>query len=122
MEVTLFNKNVQPVAYIGEDGETLYTWDGRAVAYLHEDKVYGWNGKQLGWFDNGTIFDIFGLRAGFIRSKSPVATPAEPVKPVKHMKPVKGPRQIPVARPVLCYGYSSKNLEDLLEEGSIAKT
>jgi hypothetical protein len=119
MERTLFNKNAKPVAYIGEDGKTIYAWDGRAVAYLHEGKVYGWNGKQLGWFDNGTIFDIFGLRSGFIRSKSPVATPVEPLKPGKHAKPAKGSRQVPIARPALCYGYSTKNLEDLLEEGSV---
>jgi hypothetical protein len=120
VEVTLFNKNAKPVAYIGEDGETVYTWDGRAVAYLDGDKLFGWNGKHLGWFDNGTVFDIFGLRSGFIRSKSPVATPAEPVKPGKHGKPVKAPRQLPVSRPTLCYGYSTKNLEDLLEEGKVS--
>ncbi len=119
MEVTLFNKNAKPVAYIGEDGETVYNWDGRAAAYLYEDKVYGWNGKQLGWFDNGTVFDIFGLRCGFIRSKAPMPTPTEPVKPVKHSKPVRASRQMPVSRPTLCYGYSNKNLEDLLEEGKV---
>ena len=118
METTLFDKNGKAVAYIAEDGKTIYLWDGHAVAYLFEDKVFGVNGKQLGWFDNGTIFDIFGLRSGFIRSKSPVATAMEPPKPAKHLRPVRSPRQMPVARPVLCYGYSNKNLEDLLEEGS----
>ena len=120
MEVTLFNKNAKPVAYIGEDGEAVYTWDGRAAAYLDDDKVFGWNGKQLGWFDNGTVFDIFGLRCGFIRSKSPVATPVEPMKPGKHPKPARGPRQMPVSRPTLCYGFSNHSLEDLLEEGKVS--
>jgi hypothetical protein len=118
METALFNKNGKPVAYIAEDGETIYLWDGRPVAYVSEDKVYDWNGRQLGWFTNGTIFDIYGLRSGFIKTKSPIATEMEPFKPQKHLKPAKGKRQPHVIKPVLCYGYSNKNLEDLLESGS----
>ncbi len=119
METTLFNKNGKPVAYIAGDGENIYTWDGRAVAYLMKDKVYGWNGKQLGWYDNGTIFDIYGLRSGFVLNKSPLVTQVEPVKSRKQTKNVKAIRQLPVVKPALCYGYSTKNLEHLLEEGSI---
>ncbi len=117
-ETTLFNKTGKPVAYIAGDGETIYMWAGRAVAYLSGDKVYGWNGKQLGWFANGTVFDIYGFRSGFVLSKSPIVTQVEPVKSSKHVKNVKGIRQNPVVKPSLCYGYSEKYLEDLLEEGS----
>jgi hypothetical protein len=118
MEITLFNKNGKPVAYIADDHETVYLWDGRPVAYVFEDRVFDWNGRQLGWFNNGTVFDIYGLRSGFIKSKSPIATEMEPLKPQKHLKPVKGESQSQVLKPVLCYGYSNKNLEDLLEAGS----
>jgi hypothetical protein len=117
MEITLFNKNGKPVAYIADDGESIYLWDGRPMAYVSEDKVFDWTGRQLGWFNNGTIFDIYGLRSGFIKSKSPIATEMEPLKPQKHLKPSKGERHSQVLKPVLCYGYSSKNLEDLLEAG-----
>lgn len=119
MEITLFNKSGKPVAYIADDGETIYLWDGRPVAYLSDEKVYGWHGRQLGWFHNGTIFDIYGLRAGFIKTKSPIATEAEPVKSRKHLKPAKGERQTQVIKPILCYGYSNKSLEDLLEVGGV---
>jgi hypothetical protein len=118
METALFNKHGKPVAYIAADGETIYLWDGRPVAYLVDDKVFDWNGRQLGWFNNGTIFDIYGLRGGFIKSKSPIATEVEPLKPHKHLKPVKGERQPQLIKPILCYGYSNKNLEDLLEGAS----
>ena len=117
MEITLFNKHGKPVAYIADDGETVYLWDGRPVAYLSGGKVYGWHGRQLGWFHNGTIFDIYGLRAGFIRSKSPIATEVEPLKSSKYLKPAKGRKRSQVIKPVLCYGYSTQNLEDLLEAG-----
>jgi hypothetical protein len=118
METTLFNKNGRPVAYIAEDGETIYLWDGRPAAFISQEKVFGWNGRQLGWFSNGTIFDIYGLRSGFIRSKSPIVTEREPLKSRKHLKPAKGKKQSQVIKPILCYGYSNKNLEDLLESGS----
>jgi hypothetical protein len=117
METALFNQHGKAVAYIGEDCQTIYTWDGRPAAYLAEDKVYAFNGKQLGWYDNGTVFDIFGLRCGFIRRKSPLATQMEPIKPVKGAKPMKRPRQMPVAKPALLYGFSAKKLEEILEEG-----
>ena len=117
METTLFNKGGRPVAYIGDDGATIYSWDGRAVGYLLEDKVFGWNGRQLGWFDNGTIFDIYGLRAGFFKRKSPIPTDMESGKAAKQAKGIQGIRQSPVAKPVMCYGYSSRSLEEILEEG-----
>jgi len=37
METTLFNKNGKPMAYIADDGETIYLWDGRAAGYLFGD-------------------------------------------------------------------------------------
>jgi hypothetical protein len=117
MENTLFNKSGKPVAYIGEDGETIYLWDGRAVAYLSKDKIYGFNGRQLGWFVNGTIFDVYGMRSGFTQSKSPIPTEAEPVKTLKQPQPHRTERQHSVVKPPLCYGYSEKILEKLLESG-----
>lgn len=118
MEVSLFNKDGKPVAYIAEDGETIYTWDGRAVAYISGDRVYGWNGRQLGWYSDGTIFDIYGYRAGFTKRKSPVATQLEPVKPSRQMPPIKQMPQAPVVKPSLIYGYSRLRLEELLEKGA----
>ena len=117
MEITLFNKNGKPVAYLADDGETIYLWDGRPAAFVAGDKVYDWNGRQMGWFTNGTIFDIYGMRTGFIRSKSPIATEMEPLKPKKHLRPVRGKGQTQVIKPILCYGFSTKNLEDILEAG-----
>jgi hypothetical protein len=117
METTLFNKGGKPVAYIADDGETIYLWDGRAVAYLHNEKIYGFNGRQLGWFVNGTIFDVYGMRSGFTKSKSPIPTEAESTKTLKQAKPHLTERQHAVVKPPLCYGFSDKPLEKLLEDG-----
>jgi len=89
------------VAYIADDRETIYLWDGHAVAYLYEDKVYGCNGKHLGWFVDGIIYDLYELRAGFIKSKCPVAIYAEPAKYTKYAKYVKHTWYISYAKPGL---------------------
>jgi hypothetical protein len=119
MEVALYNKKGKPVAYLTDDGRTIYLWDGSPVAYLDGDRVYGWNGRQLGWFTNGTIFDVYGLRAGFVKSKSPLVTDLEPPKPMKQMTGAKKVKQQQIVKPVMCYGYSGKSLEEMLEEGRI---
>jgi len=120
MEVTLYNKQGKPVAYLANDTGTIYLWDGTPAAYLYEDQIYGWNGRQLGGFVNGTVFDIYGLRAGFIKSKSPLVTDLEPPKTMKQMKGAKKVKQPPVVKPVMCYGYSTQLLEALLAEGKTA--
>jgi hypothetical protein len=117
METSLFNQNGQAVAYLAADGETIYLWDGRAAAYLVEPRVFGVNGRQLGWFDNGTFFDIYGLRAGFIKRRSPIPTDIGPVKPGKKAQSIRKPRQGGLAKPTLCYGYSNKFLEEILLDG-----
>lgn len=35
------------VAYLAEDGETIYLWNDRPVAYLADDSVFSFSGKHL---------------------------------------------------------------------------
>lgn len=93
------------------DGEHLYLWGGEPVAYFYDDKVYGFNGRLLGWFENGWLYD---------RSNHPSLFTTEaaggPVKPVRQVKPVKGVRgvrpvksvrQVAIVRPVRSLNWSS---------------
>jgi hypothetical protein len=120
MEITLYNKNGKPVAYIADDNEnSIYLWNGNVVAYVYEDKIYGWNGKHLGWFVDGIIYDLNGFIVGFTQEKCPVATWAEPAKSAKYAKPAKYAPQSPYARPALTMTYSNKDLEEFLKAGKI---
>lgn len=38
-----------------DNGEDIYTFNGKPVAYLSDNKVYGFNGHHLGWFEKGWI-------------------------------------------------------------------
>ena len=118
-ETTLYNRQGQASAYIAQDGETIYLWDGRAVAYLDGDKVYGWNGKHLGWYSGGLIYDLNGRRTGCISNNCPYGTYAEPAKYAKRVKYVKYVQYVPYVRPVFSFNWSNKPLKTFLEEGSV---
>lgn len=78
-----------PVAYT-EDGIHVFLFTGEPAAYFEQDAVYGYNGKQLGWFNNGWIRDLQGLCVFFSEN----ASGSGPVKPIKRICPIKSIKQI----------------------------
>ncbi len=65
-EISLFNSNGSPVAYVDTDDDdlTIYLWSGKPVAYISGDNIYGFNGKHLGWWVKGIIRDHDGDAVG----------------------------------------------------------
>ena len=106
-ETTIFGKNGAPKAYIAWDDEnTIYSFEGKPLAYVDEqNNVYGFNGRHLGWFEDGILWDHQGQRVGFIESTSPVFTQFEPFKGFKQFKPFKS------------MSNSAMNLLEFLEKG-----
>ena len=66
-EISIFDKSGNAQAYISKD-LTIYLWSGEPVAYLNNSNdlwhVYGFNGKHLGWYINGIIYDNDGNAVG----------------------------------------------------------
>jgi hypothetical protein len=89
--IDFYDRSGAPIAYC-QDGEHIYLFSGRPVAYLSGDAVYTFSGKHIGWFEDGWVRDKQGNCVLFT-----AAAKGGPVKPVKHVKPVKGVKQI---RPV----------------------
>lgn len=119
MEINLYDKKGNAVAYIAEDKEhSIYTWEGRAVCYLVRDMVYGWNGNHLGWFENGIIYDLNGDRVGFVQSKCPVLTTLPTLKSLKYLKNLKNLRTPPYMKPWLKYDVSNVLLADFILQGA----
>jgi hypothetical protein len=57
---TFYDKDGEAVVYLHNG--TFYLWTGEPVAYLHEDQhIYGFNGKHLGWYRSGALYDKAGL-------------------------------------------------------------
>ncbi|MFQ6081804.1 MAG: 4-fold beta flower protein [Candidatus Aminicenantia bacterium] len=116
MELTIYDKAGKPHAYITDDG-TIYLWNGKPVAYLDGEHVYGFNGTHFGWFENGIMYDRQGMRIGFTPQTCPSVTQVEPVKSVKQVKHVKSVQQVPPVKPVFSIGYSTIDLSTFLEGG-----
>src|ERR1022692_3554384 len=57
-EAEFFDSKGTAVAYFDYDDadRTFYLWsEGEPVAHMDEDSLYGFNGKHLGWLQNGVI-------------------------------------------------------------------
>src|SRR5258708_125393 len=93
-EISLFDFKGRATAYIAED-RTIYLWQGKPVAYLDGEQkdgfdVYGFNGKHLGWFKGGILYDNEGYAVGGIKEVFKSPTQLEPIKGLKELKPLKG--------------------------------
>jgi len=60
MVMTFYDSHGKAIAYLHDDGIHIYLFNGRPVAYLYGDAVYGFNGHQFGWFEDGWIRDLNG--------------------------------------------------------------
>lgn len=117
METTLYDKHGQPTAYIATDKETIYLWNGKAAAYIQDDKVFGFNGRHLGWTKTGVFYTQAGERIGFRSDKCPAARHTSPVKCIIQEKRVKALRQVARIRPILQLGLAEESFSEFLSKG-----
>jgi hypothetical protein len=89
---TFYNSEGRAVAYLDDDGQSIYLYDGTPVAWLSKNNVYAYSGKFLGWFENGWFIDLSGDHVFFAEGAS-----GGPVKPIKQVRPIRGVREV---RPV----------------------
>lgn len=117
METTIYDAHRRPRIYIANDGDdSIYTWDGHAVACLDGEHVFGWRGRHIGWFVDGILYDCQGYRVGFIAEAFPVPTFAEPAKYAKHAKTQRYARHAPHGRPEFSLGNAHQDLETFIRQ------
>ena len=122
MEISLFNKNGDPIAYLTTDDfdNTIYLWEGQNVAYLLDGRyIYGTNGKHLGWYINGIIFNTSGERIGFTSGNCPAPPIKEPLKLKKRYKDEIKPRWKQNPLPKLLYTLSEEDFYEFLKNGQV---
>lgn len=117
-EENLYDGSGHPAAYIAQDGASIFTWAGTAVCHLRDDRLFGWNGKHLGWMVDGIVYDLDGRRVGYTRSRVPVVPSVPSVKSVRSVPSVKSVPEVPRIRPALSTARSSHDLEDFLQAGT----
>lgn len=123
-EITIFNSRGKAIAFleVGED-QTIYMWSGKPVAYLHkenkEQHLYGFNGKHLGWYEEGILYTHDGDAIGFIEGAMTIFTEFEPIKGFKRFKPYKSFKEFPPFKPFFSKYFSKTPLSMFLLAGVI---
>ncbi|HEC40212.1 hypothetical protein LCGC14_0766200 [marine sediment metagenome] len=67
MSFTFYSKIGSPIAYT-EDACHIFLFTGKPVAYIDEDSIYNYNGKHLGFFEDGWIEDHDGFYLFFTKT------------------------------------------------------
>jgi len=122
-DVSLFDFKGRPTAYIAKD-KTIYLWDGKPVAYLDGDdpkaglNIYGFNGKHLGWFKGGILYDNDGMMLGGIQQVFKTPTQPEPLKDLKDLKPLKNLKDLKPLKPLFSKEWADLTLKLFLKQGS----
>jgi len=84
--LTFYNNEGRAVAYLFE-GQHIYLYGGKPVAWMRGEDVYAYSGKFLGWLEDGWIRDRDGGCVFFTDNAS-----GGPLKPVKKLRPLRGLR------------------------------
>ncbi|HVW16119.1 MAG TPA: hypothetical protein VHB54_19975 [Mucilaginibacter sp.] len=64
--INLYDSTGNAIAFVDDylTDQVIYLWNGKPVAYLYHNftgtDVYGFNGKHLGWFEDGKLRDNTG--------------------------------------------------------------
>ncbi len=117
-EISLYDDAGEAVAYIDTDNEmNIYLWKGEPVAYLDEQSIYGFNGKHLGWFKEGIIWDHEGYAVGFIEGAVNKLTKLERLKGLQKLTPLKSLQQLEPLEPLHKSQWARLPLEIFLTMG-----
>lgn len=91
--VTLYDSWGQAIAYVADDGESIYLYSGAPVAWISGDSVYGYNARYLGWIENGWFYDRNGSPAFFTDNAT-----GGPPRPARAARPARGAKWARPAR------------------------
>ena len=118
-QVSLFDRDGEARAYIDfEEDATIFLWDGTPVAFLENDggdvAVIGFNGRFLGWYEDGVIYDKNGYAVGGREGAINMMTKMEKMKSMKKMIPLRPITPMTPMRPLRRNSWSSTSLSEFL--------
>ncbi|QZE15620.1 hypothetical protein K4L44_07250 [Halosquirtibacter laminarini] len=122
-EITLYNSEGEPVAYIDTDDQDLpiFLWNGTAVAYLSTEDdgfdIYGYNGKHLGWYEEGLVYNHKGYIVGFKEGAMDIYTGFEGIKSIKDITPIKDFKEHAPFKPIYHDRFSNQSFALFLRRG-----
>lgn len=88
--ITLYSSSGQAIAYLDDDGKSIYLYDGTPVGWLSDESVYTYSGRYLGWLDSGWFYDRSGQPAFFTDDSSGgLARPARAAHGARSARPAR---------------------------------
>lgn len=118
--LTFYDRHGQAIAYLSDDGKSIYLYSGSPVAWLSKDSVYSYSGRFLGWLENDWIIDTTGHYAFFSeKSTGGPARPARQARPARGARgarPARGAREARPARPAKSISWSEISGEQFFAE------
>ena len=118
MSLDFYDAKGRPYAYC-DDGESIYTFAGRPIAYIDGDSIFAFSGRHIGYFEEGALRDAAGHTLLFTDGAR-----SGPIKPIKQIRPMKGGKGLrPVKRmqqnkpikPIKTLSWSAAAPEKVLE-------
>ena len=100
-DVDLYDSAGKAAAYIAADQDlTIYLWSGKPCAYLDDEDIYGFNGKHLGWFRSGLVYDHEGYVVAALAEAFRTPVELAPLKSLKQLRPLKGLKELKPMKPL----------------------
>lgn len=107
-DIDFYDSAAKAVAYIAADKDlTIYLWSGKPCAYLDNEDIYGFNGKHLGWFRSGLVYDHDGYVVAAVKGAFRTSVEFAPFKSFKEFKPFKSLKELKPLKPLWSKDWSS---------------
>lgn len=107
----LYSSSGEALAYVDDDGRSIYLFNGKPVAWLSGDRLYDYSGRYLGWKQAGWVYDRSGHPTFFTTEASggpaKPARRARPARGARSPRPARGAREAAPARPARSMSWSA---------------
>ena len=122
MKLCFYNKKGKLFGY-SEDEKTVYTFEGKPVAYIDDEDVYAFSGSHLGYLEDGNVWDHNGDMLLFTDLSRFGVGPLKPKKALKSLKrlksrmPLKGKKRLKTLKPLKSKKWYSSSPIDVFMAG-----
>jgi hypothetical protein len=118
----LYNRDGRAVAYISDNKVSIYFYDGTPAGWVYQESlVYAYSGKFLGWLMYGWLCDPSGHPSFFtersIGGPKRAALRPRPMRAPRGARPPRRQRQLPPSRPGVATVWSEISDESFFAPG-----
>ena len=111
--MVFYDRYGNPCCY-SDDYVHIYSFGGKALGYIQNERVWNYGGCYLGMFRNNWVLDKYGNNLFFTENATggplkPLRKLA-PLKSLKELRPLKSLRELPPLPPLQTYNWSNLDM------------